>query len=128
MKRETGFIVKPNGSYISFTPFEVTMSTTYGEGVTVELNGDLINGVDLVDTVMPKIDRVIFAPPATIVYWTDKSKTVVKCKEGDQYDEKLGLGLCFLKKFTGNKSRTLDEIVKGKCFRGKDKVPNGSDN
>ena len=128
MKRETGFIVKPNGSYVSFLPFEVTMSTTHGEGVTVQLMGDLINGVDLVDTVMPKIDRVIFAPPATIVYWTDKSKTVVKCKEGDQYDEKLGLGLCFLKKFTGNKSRTLDEIVNGKCFRGKDKVPTGSDN
>lgn len=128
MKKQIGFIVRPEGSPISFIPFEMRMSTANGEVVNFETSGELIEGIDILDTVAPKIDRVIFAPPATIVYWTDKSKTVVKCKEGDQYDEKLGLGLCFLKKFTGNKSRTLDEIVEGKCFRGKNKVPDGSDN
>lgn len=30
---------------------------------------------------LPKIERVIFNPPATIVFWSDKTKTVVKCSE-----------------------------------------------
>ena len=32
------------------------------------------------------IKDVIFAPPATIVYWSDGSKTVVKCSETDVLD------------------------------------------
>lgn len=37
------------------------------------------------------IKDVIFAPPATIVYWSDGSKTVVKCSEKDVFDPEKGL-------------------------------------
>ena len=47
------------------------------------------------------IEKVIFNPPATIVIWKDGSKTVVKCKEGDQFDEWAGLSLCICKKILG---------------------------
>lgn len=33
------------------------------------------------------IDKVIFNPPATIVFWKDGTKTVVKCKEGEEFSE-----------------------------------------
>lgn len=46
-----------------------------------------------------KIKKVIFHDPATIVYWSDRSKTVVKCKDGDIYDKEKGLALCISKKF-----------------------------
>lgn len=36
------------------------------------------------------IKDVIFAPPATIVYWSDGSKTVVKCSEKDVFDPEKG--------------------------------------
>lgn len=36
------------------------------------------------------IKNVIFAPPATIVYWSDGSKTVVKCSEKDVFDRRRG--------------------------------------
>ena len=36
------------------------------------------------------IKNVIFAPPATIVYWSDGSKTVVKCSEKDVFDPEKG--------------------------------------
>lgn len=50
------------------------------------------------------IENVIFSNPATIVFWTDGTKTVVKCQEDDIYSEEVGLALCFAKKALGNKS------------------------
>lgn len=49
------------------------------------------------------ISNVIFNEPATIVLWTDGTKTVVKCQEGDEYSKEVGLALCFAKKALGNK-------------------------
>ncbi|MBO5887504.1 MAG: hypothetical protein J6Q60_05735 [Bacteroidaceae bacterium] len=49
------------------------------------------------------ISNVIFNNPATIVLWDDGTKTVVKCQEGDEYSEEVGLALCFAKKALGNK-------------------------
>ena len=39
------------------------------------------------------IKNVIFNPPATVVYWTDGTKTVVKCNENDIFDPEKGLAL-----------------------------------
>lgn len=50
------------------------------------------------------IQRVLFNDPATIVFWKDGTKTVVKCQEGDVYSEEVGLALCFAKKALGNQS------------------------
>ena len=56
--------------------------------------------------------KVIFNEPATIVYWTDKTKTVVKCQDGDKFDEEKGLLLCYMKKMHGNKSNFNNELRK----------------
>ena len=50
-----------------------------------------------------RIKKVIFNNPATIVYWEDGTKTVVKCGKDDTYSEETGLALCFMKKALGNK-------------------------
>lgn len=52
---------------------------------------------------LPEVKEVIFAPPATIVYWKDGSRTVVKCSDDDYFDEEIGFTLCFMKKILGNK-------------------------
>lgn len=49
------------------------------------------------------IKDVIFNDPATIVLWSDGTKTVVKCQEGDEYSREVGLALCIAKKALGNK-------------------------
>lgn len=49
------------------------------------------------------IKNVIFNDPATIVFWYDGTKTVVKCQPGDTYDKRMGLALCIAKKALGNK-------------------------
>lgn len=49
------------------------------------------------------IEKVIFNDPATIVFWKDGTKTVVKCQDDDVYDKEKGLAMCVAKKFFGNK-------------------------
>ena len=70
------------------------------------------------------IKNVIFAPPATIVYWSDGSKTVVKCSEKDVFDPEKGLAMAIAKRCGGNKGSYYKEIQSwveksGKKYPGK---------
>ena len=56
------------------------------------------------------IKDAIFAPPATIVYWSDGSKTVVKCSEKDVFDPEKGLAMAIAKRCGGNKGSYYKEI------------------
>lgn len=49
----------------------------------------------------PKIKKVIYNPPATIVFWDDGEKTIVKCCEEDQWDSEKGLAMAICKKLYG---------------------------
>lgn len=50
----------------------------------------------------PHLEKVIFHEPATIVYWIDGTKTVVKCGPDDTFDPEKGIALCYMKKVLGN--------------------------
>lgn len=70
------------------------------------------------------IKNVIFAPPATIVYWSDGSNTVVKCSEKDVFDPEKGLAMAIAKRCGGNKGSYYKEIQtwvekSGKKYPGK---------
>ena len=56
------------------------------------------------DTVssIPEIKSAIYNDPATIVFWEDGTKTVVKCKN-EKFDPEKGLAMAFSKKMLGNK-------------------------
>ena len=45
--------------------------------------------------------EVIYSNPATVVIWSDGTKTISKCTENDEYNEEVGLTLCVLKKVLG---------------------------
>ena len=55
--------------------------------------------------VIPSIKNVIFNPPATIVYWSDGTKTVVKCMEGTEFNKYMGLAMCISEKAIGDKAK-----------------------
>lgn len=44
------------------------------------------------------ITKVIYNNPATIVFWSDGTKTIAKCHEDDKYNCEQGLNVCILKK------------------------------
>ena len=65
------------------------------------------------DSCKPTIKNVIFNDPATIVMWSDGTKTVVKCGENDIFDPEKGVAMCCMKKLLGtNKtgSNYLDKV------------------
>ena len=59
-----------------------------------------------------KIKNVIFNGPATIVYWSDGSKTVVKCQPGKVLDYEKGLAMAISKKMLGNRGSYYDKFNK----------------
>lgn len=58
-----------------------------------------------------KIKRVIFNNPATIVFWEDGTKTVVKAK-GENFDEEKGLAMAIAKRALGNTGRYYNVFKK----------------
>lgn len=51
---------------------------------------------------MNNITKVIFNDPATIVFWRDGTKTVVKCNPDEVFDPEKGLAMACMKKLFGN--------------------------
>lgn len=49
-----------------------------------------------------KPTKIIFNGPATIVFWDDGTKTVVKCTERETFDYEKGVALCYMKRLLGN--------------------------
>lgn len=50
---------------------------------------------------IPEIKKVIFNPPATVVFWEDGIKTVVKAHAED-FDPEKGLAMAISKRAIGN--------------------------
>lgn len=61
---------------------------------------------------IPEIKNVIFNDPATIVFWDDGTKTVVKCQPGDRFDPEKGLAMAIVKKAYGNKGSYCNKLKK----------------
>lgn len=47
------------------------------------------------------IKKVIFNDPATIVYWGNGERTVIKCSEDDSFDQEKGLAMAICKRALG---------------------------
>lgn len=58
------------------------------------------------------IKDVIFNPPATIVMWTDGTKTVVKAQNDEPFDAEKGLAMAIAKKALGNQGNYFETIKK----------------
>lgn len=79
----------------------------------VGLHSDVFPAID-VDISKPEcaITKVIFNDPATIVFWSDNTKTVVECGDYDIFDEEKGLAMAICKKAMGNKGNYYEEFKK----------------
>ena len=92
--------------------YEIQLSSTI-------LQGDITHGYsystsrnerkDYMKT--PEIKNVIFNDPATIVFWSDGTKTVVKAQNED-FDPEKGIAMAIAKKFFGNKGNYFNRIKK----------------
>ena len=60
---------------------------------------------------VPRIKNVIFNDPATIVFWSDNTKTVVKAQD-EPFDPEKGLAMAICKRALGNEGNYYNEIKK----------------
>lgn len=67
-------------------------------------------------------NQIIFNPPATIVFWKDGTKTVVKCSEGEKFDPYTGFCYAFTEHFLGSISR-----IKKLCQKSSTGLPEASE-
>lgn len=90
-----------NYSGVFFNPFmhsfdgdalKTTINKLFGTGLTVSPY----------QKAMSRIKNVIFNDPATIVFWNDGTKTVVKCGKDDTFDPEKGLAMAISKYFFDN--------------------------
>ena len=84
---------------------KVTFTQNYCEIPKVYIHGDLSISP------MPTIKDVIFNPPATIVFWSDNTKTVVKA-DGDIYDPEKGIAMAISRKMIGDNKREYYNIFR----------------
>lgn len=91
------YLIVPRGAAKSIEMYKQILNARYGIGT---------------ERMLPEIADVIFNGPATIVKWTDGTKTVVKCSEGENFDPEKGLVMAITKKALGNKGNYYETIKK----------------
>lgn len=73
---------------------------------------------------LPRIKDVIFNDPATIVFWEDGTKTIVKVMEGDEFDPHTGLAQAISKKALGDDYRKEFKKWTNRYYKKKAEVEN----
>lgn len=77
-----------------------SVTVFYTDGSSTKIgNGFVESGRQ---SALHKIKNVIFNNPATIVFWVDGTKTVVKCGKDDKFDPEKGLAMAISKYFFDN--------------------------
>ena len=98
-------------------PYFDEVALSYANGLMKELTK-----MNLYKNLPSMVEKITYCGPATIVFWKDGTKTVIKCHEGDQFDEATGFLLCCLRKMMTQKSYSelcdvLDEVYAAKAER-----------
>ena len=101
----------------TFKPIDIDLTFSYRP--TTDKKEETKKPVDCFETKQStnrrvKIRDVIFSDPATVVFWSDGTKTVVKTRGGEKYDKEKGLAMAIIKKITGNTGNYY-EIFKEWC-------------
>ena len=88
-------------------PYFNEVAQSYADGLMKELTK-----MNLYKNLPSTVEKIVYNGPATIVFWSDGTKTVIKCHEGDQFDEVTGFLLCCLRKMlTQNSYSELCEVL-----------------
>jgi hypothetical protein len=63
--------------------------------------GDVVEAQKSGKAESPEPTKILVQGTATIIWWSDGTKTVVKCQKGDKMDPEKGIAMCVMKKFMG---------------------------
>ena len=71
-----------------------------------------VYGMTSMSTDTAFLKKVIYNDPATIAFWSDGTKTIVKAQSGDIFDPEKGLAMVIAKKACGNKGNYYNGFKK----------------
>ena len=98
----------------------------YGRPFVYYTLGRRSTRLNLLDRLNLKIERVMFNDPATIVFWSDGTKTVAKCSDEDYYDKTTGLAIAVCKKIMGRDYREIfQEFIPEEDIEEMNNIPYG---
>ena len=87
--------MEPNNSYVN--TYTKTLDEYFSRAdAKVLLNS--IYGMTSMSTNNVFLKKVIYNDPATIAFWSDGTKTIVKAQPGDTFDPEKGLAMVIAKK------------------------------
>lgn len=90
-----------NDYEVNYAPYSDIYNRIASDTLATIKNGSYIKVPSPKQKAMNSITNVIFNNPATIVFWSDGTKTVVKCDERDEFDPEKGLAMAICKKHFG---------------------------
>ena len=103
------------------TTFNLDAASLYPKLISSRHNGKTMTSLKILEENMKKLNfnrvhdvsikNVIFNDPATIVFWNDSTKTVVKA-ENEPFDPEKGLAMAIAKKFFGNEGNYYETFKK----------------
>ena len=105
--------------YLDVGPYQLDLCSPISPFGGIMRTNDIINSAS---KPMPK--KVIFNNPATIVYWNDGTKTVVKCQAGDTFNEEVGLMAAMLKRYMRNDNtynKIINELLSKKIIKKRER-------
>lgn len=83
---------------------------------------------DLILCGIPAVRRIVFSDPATIVFWMDDTKTVVKCMKGEKFERYAGFAAACMKKMFGSTSAAKSFMERFGVDQAKnEKKPSGTE-
>ena len=100
--------MEPNNSYINIYTkaiadyFSRKDNLTNEDRATAKCLINSIYGMTSMSTNNVFLKKVIYNDPATIAFWSDGTKTIVKAQPGDIFDPEKGLAMVIAKKACGN--------------------------
>lgn len=120
-RRRTKITLETNGDGMEFGNTKDAINYIYGGGRSGYQNG--LATLSILEKSLGtkkdefKISKVISHEPATIVFWKDGTKTVVKCQEGDTYDLEKGILYAIIRKVYGEGHNYTDvlNIINKSC-------------
>jgi hypothetical protein len=89
---------------------DVEFTQSVGEYPEIEIH-TMLSPYNKIQTTELSIKDVIFNPPATIVFWSDNTKTVVKAQD-EIYDPEKGIAMAISKKMLGDNKYEYYNIYK----------------
>ena len=110
---KSGDIIMSDGELYAFAPTPDDKRLAWRHIKTITLgDGGPVFCYNKVKPNWLAIDKVVFNAPATIVFWKDGTKTIVKCGDNEPFDPEKGLTMAIAKKVFGNQGNYYNQIKK----------------